>query len=43
MAACRANKVDFARKYWKRMSSDMKTHYLQICLHEHITQEQLDE
>jgi hypothetical protein len=43
MAACRANKVDFARRYWKRMSSDMKSHFLQMCLHEHITQEQLDQ
>jgi len=43
MAACRANKVDYARKYWKRMSSDMKSHLLQMCLHEHITQDQLDQ
>jgi ABC-type nitrate/sulfonate/bicarbonate transport system substrate-binding protein len=43
MAACRADKVDFARKYWKRMNADEKTHYLQMCLHNHITQEQLDE
>jgi pSer/pThr/pTyr-binding forkhead associated (FHA) protein len=43
MAACRAQKVEFARKYWKKMSSEMKTHYLQMCLHEHITQDQLDQ
>jgi pSer/pThr/pTyr-binding forkhead associated (FHA) protein len=43
MAACRSNKVDFARKYWRRMSPDMKSHLLQMCLHEHITQEQLDQ
>ena len=42
-AACRANQVDYARKYWKRMTPDMKTHLLQVCLHEHITQEILDE
>jgi hypothetical protein len=42
-AECRAQKVEFARKYWKKMSSEMKTHYLQMCLHEHITQDQLDQ
>lgn len=43
MAACRANEVDYARKYWKRMSTDLKGHFLQICLHAHITKEMLDE
>lgn len=43
MAACRAGEVDYARKYWKRMSADMKTHLLQMCLHEHITEDQLNE
>lgn len=42
-AACRSNQVDYARKYWKRMTPDMKSHLLQLCLHEHITEDQLNE
>jgi pSer/pThr/pTyr-binding forkhead associated (FHA) protein len=42
MAACNAVKPDVARKYWKLMSPDTQVHYLQICLHNHITKDMLD-
>ena len=43
MGACRVPDLKAARRYWKGMNADMKTHYLQMCLHEHITQDMLDE
>jgi hypothetical protein len=42
MAACNAVKPDVARKYWKLMSPDAQAHYLQMCLHNHITKDMLD-
>ncbi|MEO8549199.1 MAG: hypothetical protein ABI678_04480 [Kofleriaceae bacterium] len=43
MAACNSASAKRAQKYWKRMPDDMRTHMLQICLHNHITREDLDE
>ncbi|HET9990975.1 MAG TPA: hypothetical protein VFQ65_20730 [Kofleriaceae bacterium] len=43
MAACGAGNVAAARRHWKTMTGEMQTRFLQICLHNHITQEQLDE
>jgi len=43
MAACNGSKVEFAKKYWKRMSPDMQSHMIQICLHNHITADMLNQ
>jgi hypothetical protein len=43
MASCRAGDLNAARRHWKTMNPDMKTHYVEMCIHEHITREQLDE
>jgi hypothetical protein len=43
MASCRAGDLNAARRHWKGMNADMKTHYVQMCLLQHITQQQLDE
>ncbi len=43
MAACNGGKVESARKYWKKMSTDMQNHMLQICLHHNISKDVLDQ
>jgi hypothetical protein len=42
MAACNANKVDSARKFWRVMSWNTQNQLVQICLHNHITRDILD-
>jgi hypothetical protein len=43
MAACNSGDAKRVQPYWKRMGEDMRAHMIQICLHNHITQDQLDE
>jgi hypothetical protein len=42
MTACNKADVQAARTYWKKMPTETRTHFLMICLHNHITQEMLD-
>ncbi len=42
MAACNAGKVDRARYWWKKLSSDEQTHDVIICVRAHIGRDQLD-
>jgi tetratricopeptide (TPR) repeat protein len=43
MAACNGSVVASARRYWRKMSPDMQSHMIQICLHNHITADILNE
>jgi hypothetical protein len=43
MAACRAGNVAAARRHWKTLSANAQDRLIQMCLHNHITREQLDE
>ena len=43
LAACNGSRVEFARKYWKRMSPDMQSRMVNICAHNHITLDMLNE
>ncbi|HEX4452605.1 MAG TPA: FHA domain-containing protein [Kofleriaceae bacterium] len=42
MSACNAGKVDRARYWWKKLSSDEQTHDVIICVRAHIGRDQLD-
>ena len=42
MSACNAGKIDRARFWWKKLSSDEQTHDVIICVRAHITRDQLD-
>ena len=42
MAACNAQRLDRARYWWKKLSSDEQTHDVIICVRANITRAQLD-
>jgi hypothetical protein len=43
MAACNAENVKAASTYWKKMSPDAQNRLFQMCIHNHITKEMLDQ
>ncbi|MEP6864219.1 MAG: hypothetical protein ABJE66_26605 [Deltaproteobacteria bacterium] len=43
MTACSAGNVAAARRHWKTLATETKSRLLQMCLRNHITEQQLDE